>query len=32
MGKLICIEGGDGSGKETQTGRLFQGCKLITIR
>jgi dTMP kinase len=24
MGKLICIEGGDGSGKETQTGRLFQ--------
>lgn len=24
MGKLICIEAGDGSGKETQTKRLFQ--------
>lgn len=24
MGKLICIEAGDGSGKETQTKRLFE--------
>ena len=24
MGKLICIEAGDGSGKETQTGKLFE--------
>src|SRR5690554_3017784 len=24
MGKLICIEAGDGSGKETQTNRLLQ--------
>ena len=24
MGKLICIEAGDGSGKETQTNKLFE--------
>ena len=27
MGKLICIEAGDGSGKETQTNRLFHRLK-----
>lgn len=27
MGKLICIEAGDGSGKETQARRLFQRLK-----
>ncbi|HHT66414.1 MAG: dTMP kinase [Caldicoprobacterales bacterium] len=36
MGKLICIEAGDGSGKETQTKRLFErlqreGCKVRHI-
>lgn len=36
MGKLICIEAGDGSGKETQTGRLFRrlqgnNCKVRKV-